>query len=348
MAKDLFPELGADKPANGTRGSSQQILLIVLLFLVLVFGYLYFFTSLIRPREEAAKPAPGQTTQIRQPLPPRPEQGVGNPAAATKPEEKQPAQAKAEKPVTPPAPPQVRPAPVQAKPAPVQAKPTAVPPQPAPAKAVKAEEKPIHKGQTKSAPAPATPVAPQQKAAAKPVVKAPSAAQKTPEPAASPKAAKPAAEHGAFTLVAGEFAVDRDMKRNLAKLKKLGITPVHEKKVEKLQIMHRLFLADFGSHYAADMELQKLEKATSSAFILEQNGRYAVYAGSYLHKSGAASEQKRLAGKGFNLSVKSAKVTIPVKIVTAGSYSSIEDARNDAGRLRKQGIKARVIKTGKK
>jgi hypothetical protein len=354
MAKDFFPEIEEDKPANGTRGSSQQILLFVLLFLVLVFGYLYFFTNLIRQREEVAKAPPGQTAQIRQPLPPRPDQGGGKPAATAKTEEKQPEQAKTEKPASPPAlpqakpaPPQAKPAPPQAKPAPPQAKPVAVPAQPAPAKAVKTEEKPLHKEQAKASPAPALPTAPQQKGGTKPVAAVTSAPKKAPAPAAARQTAKPAVEQGTFTLLAGEFAVDREMKRTRAKLKKLGVTPIHGMKVEKLQIMHRLFLADFDSHYAADMELQKLQKVSSSTFILEQNGRYAVYAGSYLHKKGAAAEQKRLAGKGFKLGIKTTKVMIPVNRVTAGSFSSSEDARNEASRLEKQGIIARVIKTGK-
>lgn len=353
MAKDLFPEIEEDKPANGTRGSSQQILLFVLLFLVLVFCYLYFFTNLIRQREEVAKAPPGQTAQVRQPLPPRPDQGDGKPAATAKPGEKQPEQAKTEKPASPPAPPQakpvppqVEPAPPQAKPSPPQVKPAAVPPQPAPAKAVKSEEKPLHKEQTKASPALAQPVATQHKVGAKPVATA-TAPKKAPAPVAARQAPKPAAEQGAFTLQVGEFAIDKEMKNTRAKLKKLGVTPIHEQKIEKLQTMHRLFLADFDSHYAADMELQKLAKVSSSTFILEQNGRYAVYAGSYLHERGAAAERKRLAGKGFKLGMKTAKVMVPVKRVTAGSFSTSADALNEASRLKKQGITARVIKTGK-
>lgn len=341
MAKDVFPEIEEDRPANGARGSSQQILLVVLLLLVLVFGYLYFFTNLIRQREEVAKAPPAQSAQIRQPLPPRPNQGVEKPVTAAKPEEKQPEQAKTEKPVSPP------PTPPQAKPAPPQAKPVAAPPQPAPVKAAKTEVKPLHKEQAKTSPAPAQPAATRHKAGAKPVTAATATAKKAPVPVAARQAAKPAVKQGAFALLVGEFAVDREMKSTRAKLKKLGVTPVHERKIEKLQTMHRLFLADFDSHYAADVELQKLEKATSSAFILEQNGRFAVYAGSYLHKKGAAVEQKRLAGKGFKLGIKTAKVMMPVKRVTAGSFSSSADAGNEASRLKKHGIIARVIKTGK-
>jgi cell division protein FtsN len=81
---------------------------------------------------------------------------------------------------------------------------------------------------------------------------------------------------------------------------------------------------------------------------MKENGKVAVYAGSYLHEKGAVAEQKRLAGKGVNLSIKTANVMIQISKLTAGSYSSSEDARKEADRLKKQGIIVRVIETGKK
>jgi hypothetical protein len=110
--------------------------------------------------------------------------------------------------------------------------------------------------------------------------------------------------------------------------------------------MHLLFLADFDSHEAAATELRKLQPQTGSAFILKENGRYALYAGSYLHEKGAAAEQKRLAGKGFRLALKSVNVSLPISEVTAGSYPSIEGARKEAARLKKSGVVVRVIKIG--
>lgn len=334
MAKDLFPEIEDSNPANGTRGSSQRFFLLVLLFLVMVFGYLYFFTGLIKPREEAAKAPPGPTTQIRHPLPPRTDLGDEKPAATAEPVGQHPAKAKAE---------QSAPSTTAS-----QAKPVAVTPQSAPAKVEKEEKKPLHKEQANTFPAVAPAVGLQQKAGPKRVAAATTAGKKAPEPSLAARRKPTSAEkQGAFTLLIGEFALDRDFKACLTKLKKLGITPIQGKNIEKVEIMHRLFLADFDTHHAAEMELQKLRKVTSSAFILEQNRRYALYAGSFLYQRGAALEQKRLAGKGIKLSLQTAKVKLPINRVTTGSFTSSAAAHKEADRLGKQGIIAKVIKTGK-
>jgi hypothetical protein len=296
----------------------------------MVFGYLYFFTGLIKPREEAAKPPQGPTTQIRHPLPPRPGQGDEKLATPAKPMEQQPAQARTE-----------QSAPRATTP---QAKLAAGPPQPSPVKVVKGEEKPLHTERTKTSPAPAPAAGAKQKAGLKLVAAANSPGKKAPVAHRKPM---PVEGQGAFTLLIGEFALDRDMKACRTKLKKLGIMPIQGQKIEKVEIMHRLFLADFDTHHAAEMEFQKLRNVTASAFILEQNRRYALYAGSYLRQKGAAVEQKRLAGNGFKLSMQTAKVKILINRVTAGSFTCSADAHKEASRLGKQGIIAKVIKTGK-
>ncbi len=352
MKKDIIPEADGDKAAGGSRGSSQRLPLLVLLLLVATFAYLYFFTGLIRPHGEAPKTPPPQTTQVRKPIPPRPVQGGETSATTAKPREKQPAQATKEKPAPPQA--QAKPAAVAAPQPPARSKqtvsPAVKPARQAPVKVAKAEAQPVGKKQAKIPPVPETPVKARQKGTAKPVPTAAAPSPKAPAQAkvASPApAVKPAAGEGAYTLLVGEFAVDREMKRELATLKKLGIDRLHEKKSVKVEAMHRLFLADFDTHYAADQEMQKLEKATGSAFILEENGRFSVYAGSYLHQNGAAAEMRRLAQKGFKVGIKTAKVTMPVTRVTAGPFASEADAAKEAGRLKKHGIAARVIKAGK-
>jgi cell division protein FtsN len=328
MADNFSAETDEGKTDKGARGGNQRLLLLALLLLVAAFGYLYFFTGLIKPREEAPKAPPAPTAQVKQPLPPRPEQGGEKVAAKAAPVQPQPAPAKAEKPAPPAAPTPAKP-PVAAS-----ANPAAAPAQPAPAKTAKPAEKSAEK------PA-AAPVAAGKKAP-EPAAPAPKAAA-----AATPKAAAAAEKQDRFRLFIGELAAERDVRKVRAKLKKLGIAPVSEKKLNKPELMHRLFLAEFDNHYAADMELQKLLPYTANGFILEEKGQYAVYAGSYLHEKGAAAERDRLSGKGVKLDVKLAKVSIPVTRVTAGEFPGREDAQKAADRLKKQGISAQVIKAAK-
>jgi len=354
MPKDIFQEVDDAGHTGGTKGSIRQVILIVLLLLTAALGYLYFFTGLIKPREQITEAPQAKVAPVKQPIPPRPDQGDMEHTSAAKPEVKQPAPATAEKTATPPASSQTKPVVAPAS-KPVVAstpkttvtplsKPAPAPAQPQSAKAVKAEEKPASKIHAKAPTTPApSPAKPRKESKPKPVAIAAGKDGRIAKPAV---AVKQTAIHGAYTFLAGEFASERETKNTRLKLEKQGITNFHVRKTIKSESMHRLFLADFDSHDAADTELRKLRPHTNSAFIMNENGRYAVYAGSYLHESGAAVEQKRLARKGVKLTLKMVKVSLPINELTAGSFPGMEDAKKEANRLKKKGIVVRVIKTG--
>lgn len=336
MLANFPPEADGDGPISPEKGSSQRLLLFVLLLLVAVFGYLYFFTGLIKPREEPPKAPPVQPSQVIKPLPPRLSQSGATPGPVVKPEGKLPTRSDAGKPAPPAVLPQGKP---MAAPTP---RPTVSPMQPAPEKAPKEKEKEAPQMPAKVASPPVAPAKAPNKGAAKPAAAA-AHVKKTPAPATTvAKSVKTAAHQGAYTVHVGEFAATQNLKRLRAKLKKLGVAPVRQKKIDKPELMHRLFLATFDNRDAADAEMRKLQQKTSAAFILEENGKYAVYAGSYLIKKGAVAEQRRLARKGAKLTLKTAKVTIPIIQVTAGFFSSREDAQKVANRLKNQGVLARV------
>jgi len=368
MPKDLFQKIDDAGHTGGTKGSIQQIILIVLLLLTAALGYLYFFTGLIKPREQITEAPLSKDAPVKQPLPPRPDQGGLEQPSAEKPAEKQSAPATAEKAATPPASSQTKPAVtpptkpvVTSAPIPTAAptlkpvvdstpKPAATslpkqaPSNPQAAKTVKAAKKPVAKLHAKSPAAQAAPSSkPLKKSKPKPVAVAAGKEEGIAKPAVP---VKRTAIKGVYTLLAGEFVSERETKNARLKLEKQGITNFHVRKIIKSESMHRLFLADFDSHDAADTELRKLRPNTNSAFIMNENGRYAVYAGSYLHERGAAAEQKRLARKGVKLTLKMVKVSLPINELTAGSFPGGEDAKKEANRLKKKGIVVRVIKSG--
>src|SRR6266571_3281566 len=92
MPEHLSPDNVTRNSICNERGSSTRILLLVLLLVVAAGGYLYFFTDLIRPVKEAAKPSVAQTAQVKKPIPPRPGQPDVSGTVATKPEEAKPSQ----------------------------------------------------------------------------------------------------------------------------------------------------------------------------------------------------------------------------------------------------------------
>ncbi|MFZ3209645.1 MAG: SPOR domain-containing protein [Geobacteraceae bacterium] len=327
------PNIKYHSPWSGERGNSRRILLLLLVLLLAVFGYLYLFTGLIRAPEEPSNPPVALTSQIKQSIPPRPGVKDEKPVTQVSAEAESPV-ATQTKPVPAPVPP-VKPA---AAPAPSEASAGKPAPNkvPTPTRSDVSVEHHVTEGGTGPKPLPAK-----------------ATEQKKPEPAltARPvqKETKPPAsvERGLYTLLVGDFALTRSVKDARVKLRKAAIDPVMKKSVKRQEPMNRLFLADFSDREAAEVELKGLVKLTADAFILPENGKYAVYAGSYYMKGQAAGEQDRLYDKGVKLVMKKVIVPINVTRMTAGSFATRDQALKAAASLKKLGLTVQVIKTGK-
>ncbi|RII25197.1 MAG: SPOR domain-containing protein [Geobacter sp.] len=339
---------------NNEKGSSQQILLLVLVLLLAVFGYLYFFTGIIKPRQQAPAPQPAQ---VKQPIPARPADG-GGAAPATggtaTPATQNSGAAATAKPAVPVTAPSAttsgaKPAATPAPPAASAVKPAVAPPapaaKPAPAKAAKPA--------TPATAAPAAkPAPPTKTATAVPVKPAPSKAADAGKATAKAdgKTSKTTIKKhaaGAYTLVIGEYVGEKSAVSVQAKLKKLGIRPVTRTKALRSEPMNRLYLGSFESHQSADAALDDLKKFTPDGFLLQENGKYAVYAGSYFNEAKAAIEQDRLYEKGFKLVMKKTKAPVHVVRLTAGRYDGKKSAGRDIASLKKQGISPHLVKVGK-
>lgn len=338
---DAEPEIGAEAGAG-----KNKLSLLILLVILAVFGYLYFFTSLIVPHktpppEKSAEPA--AVPQVKQSLPPRPVETAAAPAAA-------PA----------PAP---SPTPADAKPAPAtapQAKPAApAPPAAAPAaKPAAPPAKPVKPAEQKPAPAPAKKEVAKAAEKAAPAKGAPTAAQpakKEQKPAAADtkaKGAKPAetapvkASAQAYTISVGEFSA-ADAAAVEAKLGKSKVKPVIKRTLQKNRQMTRLFYGSYVDYDSYAIDLVKLKESAKGAFAIEKDGRYTLYAGSFGSSSHAAAEKKRLAAKGVK--VEAQQVSLPVSTVklSVGPFAGKEAADKAAARLKSAGLVVKVIPTGK-
>lgn len=347
-------------------GSNTRVLLLVLLLLVAVFGYLYYFTGLIKPREEAATPAPAQPAQVKQPIPPRPEE---KPApAAAQPEAAKTAAAPAttaeQKPAAPAA---VKPEEKKAEPAkPAQEKAKAEAPKPVKpetAQEKKAAAKPDEKKAAKASPEkgkatePATAKKDAKKAEAAPAkvkaaVKGEEKKATAPAKAKTAKAAvvkdagdKKQGEKGAgeYTLRIGEYVVVDSMAADKEKAQDAGLTPVVKQGPKKKEPMVRLYLGEFADQESARRELAKLREATVDGFVLNEGGKYRVYAGSYFVEGRAAKERDRIAAKGVKLTLRKSAVAVPTYILTAGKFSNRDDAVKMAAKLKQKGLRPVVV-----
>jgi len=158
-------------------------------------------------------------------------------------------------------------------------------------------------------------------------------------------AAKPASP--AYHLEVDGDLAESEVGPVLAKLKQAGIAHVVKIKTQKGEPMHRLFLADFANRDEASEELERLKLAAPNAFMLKENARYAVYAGSYLREAKAANEQSRLLAKGVQLLLRSATAPVAVFKVHAGAFADQAGAERAAKTLKKAGLSAKVAKLPK-
>jgi len=358
-----FDQEPGEKTSKGGGGNSR-LLLLVLLLLVAVFGYLFYFTDLIKPRQEAQAPAPVQPSQVKQPIPPKlpicptpvllpkPRRPLYAPPTTVQmnrrgwfrskrrlkrpnPSRRSPEAAKAAKPEVPAAKKEQPKAAESAK-VQVDAKQKAASP-PATTKEVKksvpTQEKPkTAKGEEVKKAASKKDVAGGAVAKARSTVKASAA----PKPAVMKRA-------GEYTLRIGEYVVPTAMEKDKVKVREAGLTPVVKQGVKKKEPMIRLFFGEFADQETARKELQRLHDATVEGFVLKEGGAYQVYAGSYFAKDLAIKEQERLAGLGFRLTLRKANVPVPTVLLTAGKYGSREEAFKDAARLKKKGLASTVI-----
>jgi len=349
-----FSKDAGGSPQQGTEEKGKQnVLLVVLLILVAGFGYIYFFTGLIKPtQEQKVTENPLESQVVKKPLP----SPDGAPAKTTEgssaakaevvsPEKSEPAKATpapapaaAAKPVAQEASKpkeEVKKAaaaqPVIKKPLPVAAKAGESKPAPVEKKAAVAEKKQVvvEKKQVvvEKKPLPVKEAEKKTADAKKPVKK---------EPIASGNAAV----SDRWTVLVGNYVLEEALATDLARVRKAGLDAFVVPAALKKTHMNRLYLAEFADRAAAQKELDKLKQYTSDAFILDNAGKHSVYAGSYLLDERASSEKARLAADGFNLTLKRADVAIPSKNLTAGSFADKSAAGDILKKLRAAGVKA--------
>jgi cell division septation protein DedD len=334
---------------------NQNALLILLLILVGGFAYIYLFTGLIKP-QETPKPAAVQAPAaqaVKQPLPPREgETAKPDGKAAQKAEAPKSAAAPAAVPVPPAKPAAAPPPPVKpaatpapaAKPAVAPAPPAkpvvaaAVSKPPAPVAEKKVEKVPPKAEEKKTAAAPAKPAKADTKSApVKEGVKKPVTDSTTKgEPAAKVK--KTPAE--SWSLTVGNYVLEEAMSADMGLIRKAGFQPVVKPSVRKKTSMNRLFVSQFDDRASAQTALEKLRRHTSDAFVMEQGGAFALYAGSYLQTDAASSEQARLKGAGYSITVKHAEIAIPSQSLAVGPFKSKKAADAAFAKLKQAGIKA--------
>lgn len=336
FSKDADPE---NKQPDTEKGS-QNSLLLLLLILVGGFAYLYFFTGLIRPQQEQQTAEAPASQVIKNPLPaPAGKDGAvpAAPAVSATPERKSPepvpaTTAAVQEPKkiveTPTVDPKSKKKELSAPAASATLKSSAV-------KEAKKASSSVPVSVNKPTNAAVTPKAPKEKTHAVSGTKTVKAS--TGKPAI--RVPDTSAVEGPWTVVVGVYTLEDTMATDMVRVRKAGFDASVQAGPRKTMVMNRLYLSEFPERSAALSELNKLKRHTSDAFILEQGGAFAVYAGSYLLDARAASERERLAAAGYPLTVKRVDVSIPTRKLTAGRFSNRQAAEAALRKLKNAGLK---------
>jgi len=212
-------------------------------------------------------------------------------------------------------------------------------------KSVPEEKKPL--------PAPAS--SPVVKMTALPRIEAPKPPGATAKPAKEKSVSKPelkrpvaagaaAASGGSWTVLIGSYVLETALAADKAKLTKAGFTSHVQAGAKQTAAMSRLLLAEYDDREIARAALDKLKRHTADAFMIDQGGKHAVYAGSYLLDGRAASEKERLGTAGFALQLKKVDVSIPSKSLTVGSFRDKGAAETALNKLKAAGISATLVR----
>lgn len=337
---------------------NQSALVLLLLILIGGFTYVYFFTGLIKPQEaQKTAEAPAAAPQIvKLPLPPRDGEVVKTKGtAAVTAETPKAAVPAAAAPTNPAAKPAVAPA-ASAKPAAVPAvapaaKASPPPPAPKPKEEIKTSAV-VKPGEKKPLPTAAADkkVAAAAKAETKKQAEADTKAAPAKETVKKPAAdgttkarmegrTKPAAA-GPWSIVVGSYVLEEALSADMGRIRKSGLQPVVKPGSRKKAVMNRLFVSDFTDRASAQQTLEKLLRHTSDAFVIDQGGSFALYAGSYLQSEAAHSEKERLKAAGFATALRRAEIAIPSQNLSVGPFTSKKAADAARGKLANAGIKA--------
>jgi len=150
-----------------------------------------------------------------------------------------------------------------------------------------------------------------------------------------------------YGILIGTYVLQSTLNSDKSRLEKEGLHPSISKGTKKTHPMNRLVVAETDSYEKAQSELERVKKASKGAFILKENGRFVVYAGSYYQKERAADEQERLRAQGFAPILKQTAAPVASWKLVLEGYPTREAAQKESARLRRLGFKPLPLPVGK-
>ena len=159
------------------------------------------------------------------------------------------------------------------------------------------------------------------------VVAAEKVAMIVPKPAPAPAPAP------AFALTAGSYLYRSELNRAIGQIEKMGYKVTSSQRLESHE-MTRLLVGLFAKPLAVQ-RLAEVKKLSDGAFLVAEEGKYAVYAGSYIDLDQARRSADLLYQKGVKVEERRIKVDLPRTTLRFGGFATRGAAEKVASRLKK-------------
>jgi cell division septation protein DedD len=209
------------------------------------------------------------------------------------------------------------------------------PSSPAPVTAVPAKS-------SQQAPAVKEKVAPVAKTEAVASTPAPVAAVAAPSEVKSEIASLPATRQP-FTLTVGAFLNQKHQREVEKKIRRLGYTPKVQTTYSMVP-MTRLLLGIYDDPAAALARRKELSAQIPGLFSLQQEGKVALYAGSYQSLNQARTIADQLYLRGILVDEETVSLRMPLKRISFGSFASRTAAEKAAKSAVAAGLTVQVVK----
>ncbi len=149
--------------------------------------------------------------------------------------------------------------------------------------------------------------------------------------------APPPASAPAFALTAGSYLYQGWLSKAITQVERMGYKVVSSK-ISEAHEMTRLLVGVYGRPLA-EKRLAEVKKLSDGAFLAAEEGKFAVYAGSFLSLDKARRWADLLYQQGVIVRELQVKVDLPRTTLRFGSFATRGEAQKVVSRLTKLGVK---------
>ncbi len=140
-----------------------------------------------------------------------------------------------------------------------------------------------------------------------------------------------------FALTAGSFLYRNSLNQTRALIEKLGYKVDSSQSMESHEVT-RLLVGLYGRPLA-DKRLAEVKRISDGAFIAAEEGKFAVYAGSFLSLDKARRLADMLYQEGVRVDERQVKVDLPRTTLRFGEFVDRSEAQKLMKKLEKLGVK---------